>query len=74
MIDQLVNGEYFTQSQAVYGADHCGADWNNEAAKSASNYISTGMSFSRDELINQLIAGEGFTQSQAEYGAGSVGY
>lgn len=62
----------FTSSQAAYGADNCGANWNNQAAKKAKSYLEL-MSFSRDELINQLEY-EGFTRAQAEYGAAQNGY
>ena len=59
--------EGFTSSEAQYGADNCGADWNMQAAKKAEEYLRYS-SFSRSELIDQLVF-EGFTQSQAEYGA-----
>ena len=52
--------------------DNCGADWKEQAAKSAENYLST-MSFSRDGLIQQLEF-EGFTNEQAVYGAEANGY
>lgn len=64
--------EGFTSSQADYGVSKCGADWNEQAAKSAQNYLDI-MSFSRQELIDQLIF-EGFSQSQAEYGVSAAGY
>ena len=53
-------------------ADHCGADWNEQAAKSAKNYLDF-TAFSRDELIAQLEY-EGFTHEQAVYGAEANGY
>lgn len=64
--------EGFTKDEATYGADNCGADWNEQAAKKAQDYIDI-MSFSRQGLIDQLKY-EGFTQSQAEYGVSAVGY
>lgn len=54
------------------GADNCGADWNEQAAKCAKSYLDS-MSFSRDELISQLEY-EGFTRAQAEYGAAKKRY
>lgn len=63
--------EQYSHVDAVYAADNCGADWNEQAAKKAATYMST-MSFSRGGLIDQLKF-EKFTQSQAEYGAKSVG-
>ena len=64
--------EKFSNSEATYAADNCGADWNEQAAKKAKSYMNT-MSFSRDGLIKQLEF-EGFTKAQAEYGATAVGY
>lgn len=64
--------EGYSEEEATYGADNCGADWNEQAAKKAQEYINL-MSFSRQGLIDQLKY-EGFTQSQAEYGVSKVGY
>ena len=63
--------EGYSQSDAEYAADNCGADWNQQAAKAAENYLSF-MSFSQDALIKQLEY-DGFTHEQAVYGAGSTG-
>ncbi len=71
LIKQLEH-EGFSNAEATYGADHCGADWNTQAAKTAQSYIDL-MSFSRSGLIKQLEH-DGFTAEQAEYGAKSVGY
>jgi hypothetical protein len=71
LVEQL-KFEGYTDSEATYGANNCGADWNEECAESASNYLST-MSFSRESLKEQLEY-EGFTASQIEYGLSSVGY
>lgn len=71
LIDQL-EYEGYTTEEATYGADNCGADWNEQAAKKAQQYIDL-MSFSRQGLIDQLKF-DGFTQSQAEYGVSAVGY
>ena len=59
--------ESFSHDDAVYAADHCGADWNEQAAKKAEKYLDI-MGFSRDSLINQLQY-DGFTYDQAAYGA-----
>ena len=64
--------EKYTHDQAVYGADHCGADWKEQAAKSAKSYLEYS-AFSRDGLIDQLIY-EGFTREEAEYGVTQNGY
>lgn len=63
--------EQFSHADAVYAADNCGADWNEQAAKKAESYMSYS-AFSRGGLIDQLKF-EKFTQEQAEYGATSVG-
>jgi len=64
--------EGYSHEEAKYGADNCGADWNEQAALKAQTYLDV-MAFSRQGLIGQLIY-EGFTQSQAEYGVNAVGY
>ena len=46
-------------------------DWNEQAAKSAKNYLEYA-AFSRSGLIDQLIY-EGFTPEQAEYGVNQTG-
>ena len=69
LIEQL-EFEGFTSSEAQYGADQCGADWNEQAARKAKEYLNYS-SFSRDGLIDQLLF-EGFTQEQAEYGVSQV--
>lgn len=48
-----------------------GADWNEQAAKSAESYLNSG-SFSRGSLIDQLIY-EGFSESQATFGVTEAG-
>ena len=59
--------EGYTHSQAVYGADHCGANWKQEAVAMAKRYLEVS-SFSYQGLIDQLEY-EGFTHEQAVYGA-----
>lgn len=71
LADQL-EYEGFSQDEIDYAVEHCGADWNEQAAKKAQSYMDY-MSFSRSGLIDQLLF-EGFTQEQAEYGAAAVGY
>ena len=65
MIEQL---EYysFTYEDAVYGADHCGADWFKQAALSAEKYKTQSLTY--EELVDQLEF-EGFSHEQAIYGA-----
>lgn len=69
LIDQL-EYEGYTTTEATYGADHCGADWYDQAAKCADQYLDV-MSFSRQGLIEQLEY-EGFTYDQAVYGVDQV--
>ena len=64
LIDQL-EFEGYTRTEAVYAADNCGADWNEQAVKKAKQYLDYS-SFSRSELMDQLEF-EGFTHAQAEY-------
>ncbi len=64
--------EGFSNSDCVYAVNHCGADWNEQAALKAESYLEL-TSFSRSGLIDQLIY-EGFSRSQAVYGVEAVGY
>ena len=66
LIEQL-KYEGYSNSEAVYGADNCGADWNPQAVKKAKEYLSF-MNMSKSELVEQLEY-EGFTHEQAVYGA-----
>ena len=63
--------EQFSHTDAVYGADNSGANWNEQAAKKAKSYMEMS-AYSRGSLIEQLKY-EKFTQAQAEYGANAVG-
>ena len=71
LIEQL-EFEGFSKEEATYGADNCGADWNEQAAKKAADYLSY-TSFSKSSLIEQLEF-EGFTKEQATYGAEKNGF
>ena len=71
LIEQL-KYEGFTEKEAIYGADHCEADWFEQAAKKAADYLEL-MTYSKDRLIEQLEY-EGFTHEQAVYGAEQNGY
>lgn len=64
--------EGYTDEEALYGVDNCGADWYEQAVKMAESYLKFS-SFSREGLIEQLEY-EGFTHDQAEYGVTAVGY
>lgn len=71
LINQL-KFDGFSQTEAVYAADHCGANWKKQAAKKAEEYLDV-MPFSRSGLISQLEF-EGFTHEEALYGVEQVGY
>lgn len=71
LVSQLEFEDY-TKEEATYGADNCGADWYEQAAKKAKQYLDYS-SFSKSGLISQLEF-EGFTHEQAVYGAEQNGY
>lgn len=64
--------EGYLHEEAIYGADNCGADWYEQAAKAAKQYL-TYSSFSKQGLIEQLEF-EGYTHEQAVYGVEHNGY
>ena len=64
--------EGYSNDEATYGADNCGADWYAEATESAENYLDV-MGMSRSELYAQLEY-EGFTDDQIEHALTEVGY
>ena len=70
LIEQL-EFEGFSNSEAVYGVDNCGANWNEQALKKAKSYLSL-TAFSRTGLIDQLEF-EGFSNSEAVYGVDNCG-
>lgn len=70
LIEQL-EYEGFSQSEAQYGADNCGADWKEQAARKAKEYLEFS-AFSYKGLIEQLEY-EGFTSVEAEYGVDNCG-
>ena len=66
LIDQL-KYEGFSDDEATYAADNCGADWDEQALRHALSYLDSS-AFSYEGLIDQLEY-EGYTTDQAEYGA-----
>lgn len=70
LIEQL-EFEGFSHSDAVYGADHSGADWKQQAVLSAKSYLKSS-AFSYEGMKDQLEF-EGFTSSEAKYGADMCG-
>ena len=69
--DQL-DYEGFSSDEIAYAIDNCDADWDEQAAICAQNYLDT-MSFSRESLTEQLDY-EGFSSSQIDYALSAVGY
>ena len=69
LISKLFYYHGFTEEQAVYGVDHSGADWFEQAAKQAQIYA---YFYPRDELI-RIMEDEGYTHEQAVYGADKSG-
>ena len=63
--------EKYTHDDAVYAADHCGADWSSQAGKKAKSYLEI-MPFSHAGLIKQLEFDE-FTHEQAVCGVEQCG-
>ena len=63
--------EGFSEEEAKYGAENCGANWKEQAVKKAKNYLDT-MAFSADGLEKQLKF-EGFTKDEAKHGVENCG-
>jgi hypothetical protein len=70
LITQLEFEKYSNQD-AVYAVNNCGANWNEQATKKAKTYIEAS-AFSHEGLIDQLKY-ENYSDSQAEYGANNCG-
>lgn len=70
LIDQL---EYhgFSNAEATYAVDNCGANWKAQALKKAKSYLRSS-AFSYEGLIDQLEY-NGFTSDEAKYGADNCG-
>lgn len=64
LIDQL-EYEKFSHEEAVYAADNCGADWNEQALEKAESYLDFS-AFSYKGLAEQLKY-EKYTDEQATY-------
>ncbi len=64
--------EGYSETEATYAVDNCGANWFEQAKKKAKEYLDA-MSFSKSGLITQLEF-EKFTHEQAVYGVEANGY
>lgn len=76
LVDWLVTYRYFTEDQARYAADNCGADWNEQALLQARWLTDDedGMGYSQSTLADWLsyepdMGGYGFTQQEASLAA-----
>ena len=67
---EQLQSDGFTDDEARYGVDNCGADWKEQAKRKAETYLKH-LSFSKSGLIEQLEY-DGFTKEQAEYGVEEV--
>ncbi len=72
LIEQL-EFEGYTHEEAVFGVEHCDANWNEQAASTAQSYLDSVGGFSRQSLAEQLEF-EGFSDSEIEYALKQVGY
>lgn len=63
--------EGYSDDEATYAADNCGADWNAQALKQAKSYLEFS-SFSYSGLIEQLEY-EGFSNDEATYAVDNCG-
>lgn len=63
--------EGYTDAEATYAADNCGADWEKQAARAATMYLNV-QAFSHQGLVKQLKY-EGYSDSEATYAADNCG-
>ena len=70
IVNQLKN-DGFSDEDAIYAADNCGADWNNNAIKLAQRFVEY-EPYSKLVLLETLQA-EGFSLEQAKYGVDNSG-
>ena len=71
LVSLLTDEEGYTQSEAVYAAVNCGADWNEEALWAAEYLLEYGI-FSETALETALIDDLQFTSAQALYALTSL--
>lgn len=61
----------FSQEDATYAADNCGADWNEQARIFTVRQLKT-VNYAGDVLILYVVEQGGFTQDQAQAGVDNV--
>lgn len=68
---QQLESQGFTNAEATLAADHSGADWNEEAVKSAKFYLQT--SGGSRSMVMEWLRLEHFTDEQMNYACDQVG-
>lgn len=76
--DLDMGGQAFTKEQAQYAADHCNADWMEQAEKAAGNWVeywdaASYGELNKENLIWALTEIDQFTAEQAAHAAGLTG-
>ena len=71
LIKQLEVDKKFTHSESVYAVDNCGADWNDQALKTAQSYLKIG-GVGYSGMVDQLVY-VGFTSEEAAYAVDNCG-
>ena len=69
---EALEDEGYSHEAAIYAADNCHADWNEQAILVAQLYLEDG-TYSYVELVEQLEV-DGFTHEQAVYGVENCGF
>ena len=64
-IISLLKKKGFTEEEAIYGAENCGADWYDQALRMAMYYLNV-QEFTYEQLALQLMI-EGFTEDEIIY-------
>lgn len=69
-----VSGE-FSEEDILYALENCGADWNEQAALFAKDYMETDWDVEKTySALVEYLEDVGFTPEQAVYGANNCGY
>ena len=71
LIEELNEYRGFAEDTAVFAADNCGADWNEQAVQYADRMLDYGY-YSYDGVV-KLLKQNDFTEEQAVYGADNCG-
>ena len=64
-MSRQLESDGFSAEDAKYGADHCGADWKEQARMKAAEYMRD-QPFTREDMERQLEY-EGYTDEQVAY-------